>query len=181
MSSVIVTTPHGTLTMRCETAADTAFLFALFAAGKAAEMTLMPMDAAGKQFLLDMQFRSMMATYHQHYPNARFEIIELNGRPIGRLVTHVQPDCVYYVDIAVVPERQRAGLATAVMTAMLEEPRRLGLPARVKVLSGNAASLRLWQGLGLTPHAEVPPFIELEWRAPAVVGAPGEAVPHGLQ
>lgn len=153
--------------MRPEAEADTAFLFALFAATKAPELALMPMDAAGKQFLLDMQFRSMTATYRQQFPNARFEIVELDGSPIGRLVTDVQPDCVYYVDIALLPERQGGGLATALMNAVLAEPRRLGLPGRVKVMSGNIASLRLCQRLGMTVRGTEPPFVELEWHTPA--------------
>lgn len=167
MSSIQIATPYGTLTMRPETTADTPFLFTLFAAAKAAEMALMPTDAAGKQFLLRMQFRSMTATYRQLYPGARFEIVELDGEPVGRLVTDVQRDCVYYVDIAVVPRRQRGGLATALMTAVLEEPRRLGLPGRVKVLAGNTASLRLCERLGMSLRAELPPFVELEWQAEA--------------
>lgn len=169
MSSVHVTTPHGTLTMRAETEADTPFLFALFASTKAPEIGLMPVDAAGRQFLLQMQFRSMTATYRQRFPNARFEIVELDGQPIGRLITDVQEDCVYYVDIAVIPQRQGGGLATALMNAVLDEPRRLGLPGRVKVLSGNLASIRLCQRLGMVLRTEQAHFVELEWRDQGVI------------
>jgi len=150
--------------MRPESAADAAFLFLLFASARRDEMALMPLDEAGKQFLLNTQFRSMMASYRQEFPNARFEIVELERTPIGRLVTDVQADCVYYVDIALLPERQGGGLATALMTAVLREPRRLGLPGRVKVLSGNAASLRLCRRVGMTMRRDIPPFVELEWR-----------------
>ena len=127
-----VATPHGTLTLRPETESDAAFAFHLFASTKAEETALMPLDDPGKAFLLRMQFRSMTETYRREFPNARFEIVELDRTPIGRLVTDVQADCVYYVDIAVLPERQGGGIATALMTAALEEPRRLGLPGRVK-------------------------------------------------
>jgi GNAT superfamily N-acetyltransferase len=165
VSSVNIATSHGMLTMRpeAEDDADTAFLFSLFASTKAAETALMPIDEAGKMHLLRMQFRSMTATYHQQFPNARFEIVELDGTPVGRLITDVQTDCVYYVDIALLPDRQRGGIATALMTAVLEEPRRLGLPGRVTVLGGNIASLRLCRRLGMALRADNPPFVELEW------------------
>lgn len=167
LSSLNLATPHGQLTVRPEAGndADAAFLFALFASTKAAEMALMPLDGNGKMFLLRMQFRSMTATYRQQFPDARFEIVELDGMPIGRLVTDVQADCVYYVDIALLPERRGGGIATALMTAVLDEPRRLGLPGRVKVMSTNVASLRLCQRLGMTLRANIPPLVELEWRA----------------
>jgi len=164
LSSIDVATAHGRLIMRPETPADASFLFSLFAASKRDETAMMPLDEAGKQFLMDVQFRSMMASYRQQFPHARYEIVELDGTPVGRLVTDVQADCVYYVDIALLPDRQGGGIATALMNAVLEEPRRLGLPGRVKVLSTNVASLRLCRRLGMTPRQEIPPFVELEWR-----------------
>ena len=168
LSTLNLQTPRGRLTLRPETgsAADTDFLFALFASTKDADMAGMPLDEAGKSFLLNMQFRAMNASYRQGYPNARFEIAELDGTPVGRLVTDVQPDCVYYVDIALLPDRRGGGIATALMTAVLDEPRRLGLPGRVKVMSTNLASLRLCQRLGMTLRQDIPTMVELEWRPP---------------
>lgn len=165
MSSVNQATALGHLTVRPETQDDADFLFALFASTKAPEMALMPVHEAVKTHLLHMQFRSMTMTYRTQYPNARFEIVELDGTPIGRLITDVRADCVHYVDIALLPERRMGGLATALMEAVLEEPRRLGVPGRVRVMSGNVASLRLCEKLGMTVRGQTPPFVELEWRA----------------
>lgn len=168
LSSLNLAIAQGALSMRPEVddGSDEAFLFTLFAAVKAPELALMPLDAAGKEFLLRTQFRSMAASYRQEFPAAQFDIVELNGVPIGRLITDLQTDCVYYVDIALLPGSRRGGIATALMTAALDEPRRLGMPARVKVLTHNTASLRLCQRLGFTLRTELPPFVELEWRAP---------------
>ncbi len=122
----------------------------------------MPLDDTGKEFLLRIQFRSMTVSYRQQFPAARFEIVKLDGAPIGRLVTDVQADHVYYVDIALLPETQRGGIATALMNAVLLEPGRLGVPARVKVLMHNVASLRLCRRIGFTLRREDPPYVELE-------------------
>jgi GNAT superfamily N-acetyltransferase len=159
-----IPTPHGTMTLRAETDHDGDFLFALFAGTKAPEMALMPVDDAIKAHLLQMQFRSMTMTYRQQFPAARFEIVELDATPVGRLITDVRADCVYYVDIALLPERRMGGLATALMQAVLEEPKQLGVPGRVQVLAANIASLRLCQKLGMTVRGQTPPFVELEWR-----------------
>ena len=43
----------------------------------------MPIDAAAKDLLLRMQYRSMTATYRHEYPNARREVVELVGEPVG--------------------------------------------------------------------------------------------------
>jgi GNAT superfamily N-acetyltransferase len=152
------------MTLRPETEADADFLFALFASVKAPDMALMPVDEQVRSHLLHMQYRSMTTTYRTQYPAARFEIVMLDGTPVGRLITDVQSDCVYYVDIALVPQTRGQGLASALMRAVLEEPRRLGLPGRVKVMAHNIDSLRLCQRVGMTKRADLPPFVELEWR-----------------
>jgi GNAT superfamily N-acetyltransferase len=144
---------------------DAAFFFALFAATRAAEMAAMPIDAMAKDFLLRVQHRSMTETYRREYPNARWEVIELDGEPVGRLVTDVGNTCVTYVDMAILPEAQGRGLGRRVMLQALEEPRRLGLPARVSVLMRNVASLRLCERVGFVRAEESPPFVRLEWTA----------------
>ena len=50
------------------------------------------------------------------------------------------------------------------MLRALEEPRRLGLPARVTVLAQNAASLKLCDRRGFVRLGDSPPFVRLEWR-----------------
>jgi GNAT superfamily N-acetyltransferase len=145
--------------------ADGAFLYSLFAATKATDMAAMPVDAAAKDFLLRVQYQSMTSTYRRDYPGARWEVIELAREPFGRLITDVGDRCVTYVDIALLPGAQGRGLATRVMTRALEEPRRLGLPARVNVLEHNVASLRLCERLRFVRLRESPPFVHLEWRA----------------
>ena len=168
MSSTAILCQAGSLVLRPEAAngADEPFLFALFTSTKAPEMALMPVGEAVKEHLLRMQYRSMTATYHHQYPTARFEIVMINGQDAGRLITDVNAERVYYVDIAIMPQLQGGGVATALMNAVLREPKRLGIPGRVKVMGSNAASLRLCQKVGFTVTAREPPYVDLEWRAP---------------
>ena len=169
MSTGPIPTRAGLLTMRPEApdGSDEPFLFHLFASHKMPDMAFMPLDQAGREQLLRIQYRSMTAAYRGQYPNARFDIVALDGRPAGRLITDTNLERVYYVDIAMLPEIQAGGVATALMTAVLDEPRRLGIPGRVKVLSSNVASLRLCEKAGFVVAGESPPYVDLEWRAPA--------------
>jgi GNAT superfamily N-acetyltransferase len=160
-------TSHGTVGLRPATgsASEEAFLYLLFASNRAAEMALMPISAADKEFLLQVQFRSMNDTYRKSYCAARHDIVELDRWPVGRIVTEVQTDCVYYVDFALLPQAQGIGIGTAVLAAALEEPRRLGLPARLRSFSSHWAARRLYDKLGFTVVAEEPPQVVLEWRS----------------
>lgn len=163
MTRLRIETACGTLGIRAERAdgTDEPILFRLFAEVKTHEMAAAPLPREMLEGLLRMQYRSMRNSYAATYETARFEIIELDGEPVGRIVTDVSPERVLFVDIAILPELQGRGLATAVMTALLEEPRRLGVPAEVTVLSTNVASLRLCARVGLTAVRETPPFILL--------------------
>ena len=63
------------------------------------------------------------------------------------------------------PQAQGIGIGTTVLEAALEEPRRLGLPARLRSFSYNPAAQRLYDKLGFRALAEQPPYVLLEWRA----------------
>jgi GNAT superfamily N-acetyltransferase len=145
--------------------AEEAFLYLLFAGNRAAEMALMPIPEHHKEFLLQVQFRSMNQSYHQSFPGARYDIIELDRWPIGRIVSEVQLDCIYFIDFALLPQAQGLGVGTIVLAAALEEPRRLGLPARLRSFPHNWAAQRLYDQLGFRIIAEEPPQLVLEWRA----------------
>jgi GNAT superfamily N-acetyltransferase len=162
-----VHTSQGTIALRPAAGgpSEEAFLYLLFASNRAAEMALMPISPADKEFLLQVQFRSMNDTYRKNFPTARYDIIELDRWPVGRIVTEVQANCVYYVDFALLPQAQGVGIGTTVLAAALEEPRRLGLPARLRSFSYNWAAQRLYDKLGFTVIAEEPPQVVLEWRA----------------
>lgn len=117
-----------------------------------------------------MQFNAMRQGYRQTFPGARFEIVSLNDAPIGTIVTDITPARIHYVDIAILPELRRQGLATTLMRTLLEEPAARGLPAEVSVMAHNAPSLALCHRLGFTQVGEIPPHIILRWTPPATHG-----------
>jgi ribosomal protein S18 acetylase RimI-like enzyme len=125
-------------------------------------MALLPISQRDKEFLLQVQFRSMTETYRRSFPNARYDIIELDRWPIGRIATEVELDCIYFIDFALLPQAQGLGIGTIVLAAALEEARQLGLPARLRSFPHNWAAQRLYDQLGFTVVAEEPPLLVLE-------------------
>ena len=129
-------------------------------------MAAMPIDAKAKDFLLRAQHRSMTETYRRDYPNARWEVIELDGEPVGRLVTDVGNACVTYVDIAILPAGAgtRAGAArhaAGSRGASAARPARPGQRAHAQCrLVASSANVS-----GLCVPEESPPFVRLEWTA----------------
>jgi ribosomal protein S18 acetylase RimI-like enzyme len=110
------------------------------------------------------QFEAQTATYGARFPKARFEIIEMAGKPVGRLVVNRPGTMVHIVDHAIVPHLRNRGIGTAIMRALMDEAARAAQPVRLKVASSNDPSLRLYLRLGFVPIQTIPAYIELEWK-----------------
>jgi|ERR1051326_2271403 GNAT superfamily N-acetyltransferase len=157
-----VETVHGRLRTRAETAADGAFLATLFDGVKAAAFALIPEPM--RRQLLDMQFRAMTMGYRARFPSGRFEVITLDETPIGQLITDSGPEAFQIVYIALLSEWCARGIATALMTAVLDQPRRRGLRCAATVALDNVASMRLWARLGFVERERAETNVVIEWR-----------------
>jgi GNAT superfamily N-acetyltransferase len=111
-------TKLGTVTLRAERAEDEPFLFALFRSH-----TERPLKQAG---LAHAAIDTMVAFQHRSQSGER----------------------VYFVDFALLPERQAKGLGTAFIEQVANEWAAKGRAARVEVHVGNEPSLKLCRKLG---------------------------------
>jgi RimJ/RimL family protein N-acetyltransferase len=171
-ASLILRTSHGELLLRPEREADAAFLLALFRGHVLETLAAMPVDAATKEALVRMQFTSATATYRAQFPAARFDIIERDGEPIGRLITDPGGATACMVDYALVPACRGAGLGTAIIAAVLEQLAPQDRPMRVTVAPTNRASLGLCARLGFRRIDDEAALLLLEWRPPGLDAVP---------
>ena len=147
--------------------ADRAFLYALFVSTKAAEAAAMPIDAAGKDLLLAMQYRSMTATYRRDYPTARWEVVELADESARVCSSRMWGTAASPTPILrFCRERSVADWRRALPSRALEEPRRARITAGPSERSG--AECGVAQAMGtksdLRRWPKTPPFVELERR-----------------
>jgi ribosomal protein S18 acetylase RimI-like enzyme len=114
---------------------------------------------------MQMQFAAQTTSYAAQFPRARFDIIELDGRPIGRIVVDRPGDRIHIVDQAIVPQLRSRGAGTAIMRALMQEAEETEMPIRLMVADANDPSLKLYQRLGFRQVDEAVMYMELEWRA----------------
>lgn len=143
-------TRFGSVRMRPEGQQDERFLFELFRSHAARQLTQAGLNDAAIDTMMQFQFRSQTQTYRDHYPDAVYSIIESEGRSIGRLIEEDEGECVYFVDFALLPERQAKGLGTAFIEQVADEWAAKGRAARVEVQYHNEPSLKLCRKLGFT-------------------------------
>jgi RimJ/RimL family protein N-acetyltransferase len=149
--------------LRPEREEDAAFLAGLFRTSAGRDLSLLPIDEAMKDQLISMQFASQTTTYRAQFPAARFDIIEQDGEPIGRIVIDAGTEVGRIVDVALMLERRGQGLGTAIIGAVTQ---RLARRVRCQVLAGNRASLSMFHRAGFRQVGDVPPFLHLEWQPP---------------
>jgi ribosomal protein S18 acetylase RimI-like enzyme len=162
-----VVTAHGALSTRPETATDEAFLFSLFESVKGPMFARMSVDDEMKARLLHMQFRAMTQSYRASCPTGAFQIVTLDGAPIGQLITDIAADRIYVVYIALLPSWRDRGIGSALMRALLTRAQALDLGCEATVALGNIPSLRLWAAFGFVERTRDAANVILEWRPSA--------------
>ena len=158
--------PLGALRLRPETPQDRSFRFQLFCDSRLPEWYRVELEPAVREKLMQTQFEAQAMTYAARFPQARFDIIELDGEPVGRIVVNRPGVMVHIVDHAIVPRLRNRGIGTAIMRALMDEAAQRNIPVRLKVADGNDPSLKLYQRLGFGVIETAPYYLELEWGAP---------------
>jgi ribosomal protein S18 acetylase RimI-like enzyme len=156
---------RGMLRLRPEREDDLAFRFRLFCDARP-DLALLPLPPAAREQIVTMQFRAQTMSYRAAFPAARFDIIELEGAPIGRIVVDRSGTAVHIVDQALSPQFRNLGIGSTIMRSLMREAERAGRALRLQVASDNAAALRLYLRLGFVPLEAAPSHAMLEWRAP---------------
>ena len=140
---------------------DGELLFAIYAATRADEMALLDWSERQKQDFLRMQFSAQHQHYQAVFPDGRFDLILVDGEPVGRLYVHQTDEELRIVDIALLPQHRRKGLGGAILQELLEHARNAAKPVRIHVERNNPA-LHLYQRLGFTRISETGIYLLME-------------------
>jgi len=150
------------VTLRPITADDQEFLSGLYASTRQDEMALVDWPAEKKTEFLQMQFQAQHTFYMEQFIGAAFDLLVLNGQPIGRLYLDRRVDELRIIDIALLPECRNQGLGSRLMKGILAEAEAAGLPVRIHVEHYNPAR-RLYQRLGFKEIETNGVYYLMEW------------------
>ena len=162
---IVIPCALGALRLRPERDGDSDFRFRLFCDSRLPEWYQIELDPAVREQLMRHQFHAQTTSYAAQFPQARFDIVELDGEPIGRIVVDRPGTIVHVVDVAIVPAKRNRGIGAAILRALMDEAARAALPVRLMAASSNDPSLKLYLRLGFVPITEAPLYLELEWKA----------------
>jgi ribosomal protein S18 acetylase RimI-like enzyme len=150
------------LTIRPAVDADEPFLHRVFASTRELPFPLDEQDRERNEALLTMQFRAQRSSYGREFAGSQYEVIELDGRAVGRLLVHRGVDGIHLVDIGLLPEDRGPGIGGAILSAVLTEAAESESPVRLRVEPFNRA-LRLYERLGFVRVGTAGLHIEMQW------------------
>lgn len=143
-------------------AGDDPFLFDLYASTRAAEFAVMGWDDIQLRAFLQMQFNAQRQSYQMAYPEAEHSIVEVAGRPAGRLLVDRTRAAHCLVDIALLPEHRGGGIGTRLVRTVQTRASDAAASVVLHVLHGNPAR-RLYERLGFRPIGDTGTHLEMEW------------------
>jgi ribosomal protein S18 acetylase RimI-like enzyme len=151
-----------TISLRPITSADEGFLYRVYASTREDELAQTGWAAAQKEAFLTMQFNAQHKYYTEQYRKASFDIILLDGEPVGRLYLDRRKSEIRIVDIALLPAYRNRGIGSALLHEILAEGARTGRRVSIHVERFNPA-LRLYTRLGFQHIGDNGVYYLMEW------------------
>ena len=163
MSSPAAAARRHAIAFRPVTDDDEPFLRYLYGTTREPELRAVPWSDAEKHAFVDMQFAAQKAHYEQHYPGCSFLVVELEGRPIGRLYVDRGAEDIRVVVISLLPELRGRGIGGTLMREILAEGRAAAKVVSIHVEQDNRA-MRLYRRLGFRHVNTYGVYHLMEWR-----------------
>ncbi len=151
-----------TITVRPASVEDEEFLFQVYASTRAEELAPVPWTAEQKASFLRMQSRAQRSHYATYYPQAEYDLILLDSRPVGRLFILRGIEEIRIMDIALLPDYRGRGIGSSLLEQILNEGRECNLPVTIHVEQFNPA-LRLYKRLGFQLVEDKGVYYFMKW------------------
>jgi ribosomal protein S18 acetylase RimI-like enzyme len=159
------TPTHTNVSLRAITPDDEPFVRDVYASTRDAELAMVDWDDDTKQRFVDQQFHAQSVHYAANHAGADFDLIVVDGEPIGRLYVHRGDEELHLLDIAVLAAHRNRGIGTMLVRDLTEEAAVAGLPLRLHVEMFNGGARRLYDRFGFRPVEQRGVYILMEWNA----------------
>ena len=142
---------------------DLEFLYRVYASTREEELSVLDWTEEQLEGFLRMQFHAQHTDYQRNYREAQFELILLDGEPIGRLYQDWRDDELRIIDIALLKEHRGKGIGGKLMREALDRAAAVGKCCRIHVECNNPA-MHLYERLGFRMIEEQGVYYLMEWK-----------------
>lgn len=154
----------GALKLRTVTPEDDSFLLSVYASTRASEMAQAQWQEGQQEAFLKWQFDMQRREYDARFPEAEYDVIEIDGEPAGRIWIGRSEDEIRLLDIALLPQFQNREAGTRLVINLIDEARRTGQRLRHMVFVLNDNADRFYERLGFVVIEEMGGYKHMEWK-----------------
>lgn len=158
-----------TVKLRPITEQDLGFLAKVYASTRQEEVAKTGWSQPQIDEFLAMQFKAQHTFYQEQFANADFDIVEADGKDIGRLYLDHREDEIRIVDIALLPECRGTGIGTRLLNDILNTATKRNVLVRIHVEKNNPA-LSLYKRLGFNQIEDQGVYLLME-KTPTKIAA----------
>lgn len=98
---------------------DLSLILKIYRSTREKELSLTNWGELQKEAFILMQSTAQDAQYRQDFPDAFFEIIEFNKKPVGRLYTGETGTEIRLIDITLLPDLRGKGLGAKILEGLI--------------------------------------------------------------
>jgi GNAT superfamily N-acetyltransferase len=158
--------PHN-VTLRPITKDDDPFLLDLYGSTRADELGQVTWAEGQKEVFVRWQFDLQRREYDARFPDARYQLILIDGEPAGRIWTGEDDEQIRLLDIALLPQFQKRGAGTILLRELMKEAGGAGKLLRHMVFVLNNDAHRFYERLGFVVIEDLGAYKHMEYNAGA--------------
>jgi len=151
------------VSLRPVTDADREFLITVYGSTRAEELAQVAWDEGQKDAFVRWQFERQDGDYRQRFPNARYNVILVDGVPAGRIWIGVSDKEIRLLDIALLTGFQNRGVGTHLLRQMMAEATESNKVLRHMVFMLNDNAFRFYERLGFVTIEDLGGYKLMEW------------------
>ena len=151
------------VSLRSVTPADREFLISVYGDTRAQELAQVVWDEGQKEAFIRWQFERQDEEYRQRYPNARYDVILVDGVPAGRIWVGIDDKQIRLLDIALLSQFQNRGVGTYLLRQLMAEATETKKALRHMVFVLNDNAHRFYERLGFVTIEDLGGYKHMEW------------------
>jgi len=152
------------VTLRPVTREDDQFLLQVYGSTRADELGQVEWEEGQKESFVRWQFDMQRREYDARFPDARHQLILIEGEPAGRIWTGEDEGQIRLLDIALLPEFQRRGVGTRLLKDLMKEAEGARKLLRHMVFVLNNDAHRFYERLGFVVIEDLGAYKHMEYR-----------------
>jgi ribosomal protein S18 acetylase RimI-like enzyme len=136
----------------------------VYASTRAEELAQVQWAESQQEQFVRWQYDLQRNEYQSRFPDAKYDVILVDGRPAGRIWVGSDDEQIRLLDIALLPEFQKRGVGTVLIRQLIDESIRAGKQLCHMVFALNDNAQRFYERLGFVVIEDLGAYKHMEYR-----------------